>query len=172
MASFWKPEACGQTVLPDRLILIGQKLAKMPKFKCDILSNFQTMWHNSLDFSVDKMMPTRLWITKNIILKIGFELWTWDNRWRIVILNHWHKCCLLIFANKKVNLIFWGGMIFDLFEMSYEFEFSKNFGWKNQVIHWWKPKPMLLDYLMKKHVKTKSLKKGGVQTLNPLSKKL
>ena len=28
----WKPEACGQTVLPDRSILIGQFL-KMPKFK-------------------------------------------------------------------------------------------------------------------------------------------
>ena len=26
MASFWKPEACGQTVLPDRSILIGQKI--------------------------------------------------------------------------------------------------------------------------------------------------
>ena len=41
LASFWKPEACGQTVLPDRSILIGQKLvenAKMPKFKYDILS--------------------------------------------------------------------------------------------------------------------------------------
>ena len=38
--------ACGQIVLPDKSILIGQKLmenAKMPKFKCDILSNFQTM---------------------------------------------------------------------------------------------------------------------------------
>ena len=44
--SFWKPEACGQTVLSDRSVLIGQKLvenAKMPKFICDILSNFQTM---------------------------------------------------------------------------------------------------------------------------------
>ena len=33
----------GQTVLPDRLILIGQNLvenAKIEKFKCDILSNF------------------------------------------------------------------------------------------------------------------------------------
>ena len=42
---FHKPEACGQTVLPDRSILIGQKLvenAKIQKFKCDILSNFQT----------------------------------------------------------------------------------------------------------------------------------
>ena len=33
LASFWKTEACGQTVLPDRSILIGQKLAETPKFK-------------------------------------------------------------------------------------------------------------------------------------------
>ena len=47
LASFWKPEACGQTVLPDRSVLKGQKLvenAKIQKFKCDLLSNFQTMW--------------------------------------------------------------------------------------------------------------------------------
>ena len=46
LASFWKPEVGGQTVLPDRSVLIGQKLvekAKSQKFKCDILSNFQTM---------------------------------------------------------------------------------------------------------------------------------
>ena len=45
MASFRKPEACGQTVLPDRSVLKGQKLvenAKMPKFKYDIMSDFQT----------------------------------------------------------------------------------------------------------------------------------
>ena len=43
LTSFWKPEACGQTVLPDRSILIGQKLvenARIEKFKCDILGNF------------------------------------------------------------------------------------------------------------------------------------
>ena len=47
---FLKPEACGQTVLPDRSISIGQKLvenAKIEKFKWDILGDFQTMW----DFS-------------------------------------------------------------------------------------------------------------------------
>ena len=36
----------GQKVLPDRSLLIGQKLmenAKIQKFKCDILSHFQTM---------------------------------------------------------------------------------------------------------------------------------
>ena len=46
LASFWKPEACGQIVLPDRSVLIGQKLvenAKIQKFKCDIFSDFQTL---------------------------------------------------------------------------------------------------------------------------------
>ena len=46
LASFCKPEACCQTVLPDSSVLIGQKLvenAKIQKFKCDILSDFQTM---------------------------------------------------------------------------------------------------------------------------------
>ena len=47
LASFRKSEACGQTVLPDRSVLKGQKLVKNAKiknkFKCDILSNFQTM---------------------------------------------------------------------------------------------------------------------------------
>ena len=44
LASFWKPEACGQTVLPDRSDLIGQKLvenAKVKKFKCDILNIYK-----------------------------------------------------------------------------------------------------------------------------------
>ena len=44
---FEKPEACGQTVLPDRSLLIGQKSvenAKIPKLKCDILGDFQTLW--------------------------------------------------------------------------------------------------------------------------------
>ena len=42
---FWT-EACGQTELPDRSVLIGQKLvknAKIRKFKCDILGDFQTL---------------------------------------------------------------------------------------------------------------------------------
>ena len=48
---FWKSEVCGQTVLPDRSILKGQKMvenAKIPKFKCDILSDFQTLWNIAL----------------------------------------------------------------------------------------------------------------------------
>ena len=45
-ASFRKPEACGQTVLPDRSIVIGQTLvenAKTEKLVCDILGDFQTL---------------------------------------------------------------------------------------------------------------------------------
>ena len=40
-ASLYKPEACGQTVLPDRSLLIGQKLVENGKIKkkCDILSD-------------------------------------------------------------------------------------------------------------------------------------
>ena len=51
LASFWKPKACGQTVLPDKSVLIGQELVKkvkIQKFKCDILSNFQTMCNTTV----------------------------------------------------------------------------------------------------------------------------
>ena len=44
---FWKSEASNQTVLPVRLPVDKTKLmknAKIEKFKCDILSNFQTLW--------------------------------------------------------------------------------------------------------------------------------
>ena len=46
LASFWKPEYCSQIVLLDRSLLIEQKLvknAKIEKFKCDILGDFQTI---------------------------------------------------------------------------------------------------------------------------------
>ena len=33
LASFWKPEACGQTVLPDRSDLIGQKLVENYRYQ-------------------------------------------------------------------------------------------------------------------------------------------
>ena len=43
LAGFWKSEACGQTVLPDRSVLIGQKMvenAKIKQIKFNIISNF------------------------------------------------------------------------------------------------------------------------------------
>ena len=33
LVSFWKPEACGQTVLPDRSVLMGQKLVENAKLR-------------------------------------------------------------------------------------------------------------------------------------------
>ena len=48
LVSFWKSEVWGQTVLPDRSILRGQKLvenAKIQTFKWDIFDNIQTMCH-------------------------------------------------------------------------------------------------------------------------------
>ena len=39
-----KPETCGQTVLPDRLILIGQKLMKNAKV------GFKKPWKNSVNY--------------------------------------------------------------------------------------------------------------------------
>ena len=47
LVNFWKSESFGQTVLPDRSILIGQKMvenAKIEKHNCDILVDFQTLW--------------------------------------------------------------------------------------------------------------------------------
>ena len=43
LASFWQTEATFQTALPDRQLLIEQKLlesAKIEKLKCDILGDF------------------------------------------------------------------------------------------------------------------------------------
>ena len=33
LASFWKPKACGQTVLPDRSVSIRRKLVENPKIQ-------------------------------------------------------------------------------------------------------------------------------------------
>ena len=46
---FRKPEACGQTVLPDKK---WWKMPKYEKFKCNILSNFQTLWLGSQQLGV------------------------------------------------------------------------------------------------------------------------
>ena len=46
LASFLKPEASGQTVYQTGQLEIGQKLvenAKIEKFNCDILGDFQTL---------------------------------------------------------------------------------------------------------------------------------
>ena len=43
LTSFCKLDTCGQTLLPDRSVFVGQKLmenAKIEKLKCDILGDF------------------------------------------------------------------------------------------------------------------------------------
>ena len=88
LASFWKTEACGQTVLPDRSVLKGQKLlenAKIQKsnatfwviFKQCVwytLDYFQTIMsvHNKFwfDCKSSSMMPTLC----NIVTILAFIL--------------------------------------------------------------------------------------------------
>ena len=53
LETFWKPGSCGQTMLPDRSLLIGQKLVenvKIKNFKCVFLSDFQTLWWHFKEF--------------------------------------------------------------------------------------------------------------------------
>ena len=61
---FLKTWKFGQTVLPDRSVLVGQKLvenSKIPKFKRDILSNFQTMCtHSSSTCATNLGVPVLL----------------------------------------------------------------------------------------------------------------
>ena len=41
LASFWKPEVCGQTVLPDMSVLIGQKLVENAKIQKIQMRHFE-----------------------------------------------------------------------------------------------------------------------------------
>ena len=62
-----KLTACGQTVLPDRSILIRQKLkenAKIERFKCDILDDFQTMC--ALQFTLQDSVKKSLSKTRDM----------------------------------------------------------------------------------------------------------
>ena len=86
MASFWKPETCGQTVLPDRSVLIGEKLvenAKIKKFKCDILSNFQTMWS---------------------IFKSRFTVINFENSIEITLIQFWLLCLHYRISQSRNNI--------------------------------------------------------------------
>ena len=78
LASFWKPEACGRTVLPDRSFLKGQKLmeiVKIQKFKCDIFCDFQTLcvkYSLWLKYKcVREFQDVNVIITRNLNLRDG-----------------------------------------------------------------------------------------------------
>ena len=48
LASFWKTEACGQTVLPDMSVLIRQKLAENAKIQKFQMRHFEWFSNNML----------------------------------------------------------------------------------------------------------------------------
>ena len=72
-AKLWLVDGCSQTVLPDRSVVIGQKLvenAQIIKFKCDILSDFQTLCYGS---SVTLLIDS--WIVHDIMMTILRRIW-------------------------------------------------------------------------------------------------
>ena len=106
-ASFWKPEGCGQTVLPDRSVLIGQKLvenAKIKKIKCDILGDFQTLclnesksqfvWrHFPIWFEVCPVSSCPLWLSSVCntfdVLFYRCQPGSWEGQWSIPHCSWW-----------------------------------------------------------------------------------
>ena len=83
LASFWKPEIFGDTVLPNRSILIRQKLvenAKIGKLVCDILGDFKTLWVNlelkwTNHFRLKSNVPDVAIINSNFLFPIKTIFW-------------------------------------------------------------------------------------------------
>ena len=48
LATFWNPKACGQTVLPDRSILIGQKMMEYAKIEKKSNATFWVILKHSI----------------------------------------------------------------------------------------------------------------------------
>ena len=60
LASFWKREACCQTVLPDRSFLLGQKLVENAKIKKLQMRHFESFSNNVLWISFEILQ--KLWM--------------------------------------------------------------------------------------------------------------
>ena len=82
LATFWKPEPYGQTVLPDRSLLIGKKLLKNAKFenlKCDIFGDFQPLCLKKSNFA--SVCRIEFFFRSFYLLgKINFEAHNWTQR--------------------------------------------------------------------------------------------
>ena len=73
LGEIWKTETYGHTVLLDRSILIGQKLAenaKIEKLKCDIFGDFQTLCDHVVERTF--FLLWSLLLSKKPISKIYF----------------------------------------------------------------------------------------------------
>ena len=82
LANFWKPEACGQTVLPDRSVLIGQKLVENVKIQMRTLAihnknrmarNFEMRLFET--FSNTVLQILRTWIAGAALLLRQYKSW-------------------------------------------------------------------------------------------------
>ena len=66
-AQFWKYEACGQTLLPDRLVLLQQRLI-MPKLK----TSNGNVWKSG---KIRKKSEVKIKWVKKLSKKIGKKVW-------------------------------------------------------------------------------------------------
>ena len=88
-------------MLPDKSVLIGQKLAenaKIDKFKCDILGDFQTMWNQIDKAKSILILKVRNLMTDNTLCPGSF----------FVLLLHWckrHILSLFPFRNMVIYTI-------------------------------------------------------------------
>ena len=85
LAIFWKPKACGQTELPERSVLIGQKLVEngqIQKFKCDILGYFQTLYSSGNLVEQSSNLLTLRWFLRSfsIFTSLCFQKDQWRSR--------------------------------------------------------------------------------------------
>ena len=104
LASFWKPEVWGETGLPDRSILIGQKLVEwnMPKLKnsngtfwaffkqCEVFQP-RNHWRKNLAWMRSKRENALITATKQLCV-VTFELSEHSRNALQGVLAHHHYC--------------------------------------------------------------------------------
>ena len=110
----WKPEGCGQTELPDKSVLRGQKLvekAKIQKFKCDILGDFQTLCivlHTFFTFESNSVFENLQGFAAAIsYLETFFYQKSFSNSFKRLSIE------TIISTKKKFQLLEWWGSIME-----------------------------------------------------------
>ena len=71
MASFWKTKACGQTVLPDKSVLIGQKLAESAKLQMRHFESFS----NNVRLALYVRLPCKMKIVTCTVVVPSIQPW-------------------------------------------------------------------------------------------------
>ena len=85
LASFWKPEGCGQTVLPDRSVLIGQKLVENAKIEKNSNATFWVIFKHCACAQVGKWEFSRV-IFDHYLLNYPCR-WKWEQN--CVLFKKW-----------------------------------------------------------------------------------